>query len=101
MKTKRRKFTDEFRRDVVSMIEKEGYTLKEASAKFDIHESLLAKWKKQYGSQVSSSVFSQQDHNELELLRKTNKKLERELRRSQQEKEILKKAKAFFVIENQ
>jgi transposase len=43
---KKRTYTEEFRRDAVSLIRKEGYTLKEASERLGIHESILGKWRR-------------------------------------------------------
>lgn len=94
---KKRTFSEEFRRDAVSLIEREGYTLKEASERLGIHESILGKWKRRLGGQgsVIQSPSSEGDnlHEEVRRLRIENRRL-------QMEREILKKATAFFAKES-
>ena len=100
MEKKRRKYTEEFRKDVVSMIEKEGYSLQEASQRFDVHASILAKWKRRFSSTYSPMNHSSRLLETSEKLKQEVQKLQKENKRLLQEREILKKAMAFFVSEN-
>jgi transposase len=43
---RKRTFTEEFKRDAVTLIHREAYTLKEAASRLSIHESVLGKWKR-------------------------------------------------------
>ena len=96
MKRKRRKFTKEFKEEAVKLVVEEGYQISEASRNLGIHANLLGRWKREYedgdrgGSDSESSVGMRA---ELNRLRKENKRLK-------MEREILKKAAAFFAKES-
>ena len=95
MKRKRRKFTKEFKEEAVKLVLEEGYQISEASRNLGIHANLLGRWKREYedgkgGSDSESSVGMRA---ELNRLRKENKRLK-------MEREILKKAAAFFAKES-
>ena len=95
---KKRIFTDEFKQDAVALIVKEGYTLKEASERLGIDESVLGKWrhKIEQTTDRSPSDLASSD----ELLAEENRRLKAENRRLQMERDILKKATAFFAKES-
>lgn len=86
----RKTYSASFKRDAVSLLTKEGYTLKAASENLGVSQSALMKWKNRYGK-ISSSELGV----EVEL-----KQLRTENRRLKMEREILKKAAAFFAKEN-
>lgn len=89
----RRTHSDEFRRNAVSMVEDQGYTTTQAARELGINQNLLRTWRKKYGkAAVESSGLSQNDQEELERLRKENQRL-------RMERDILKKATAFFANE--
>ena len=91
----RRNFSDEFKRDAVSLVTEQGYSLARAARSLDLHPNLIRKWKqKLMGTKKDSSSLTEDEKAELKRLRKEN----RELRT---EKEILKKATIFFARENQ
>jgi transposase len=91
MKKKPKRFSVEFKKDTVRLMKQEGYTLKEASANLGISLSSLQRWREIYQEQVPISQLSESE--ELKLLRKENRRLK-------MEREILKKAAAFFAQEN-
>ncbi len=95
-KKKRRKYTQEFKEEAVKLITEQGYSLAEAGRNLDVHPNILGKWKKDIegvaGAELSAAgIVSVQS--ELKCLRKENKRL-------RMEREILKKAAAFFAKES-
>ena len=90
-KRERRSFTDEFRRNAISLVEDQGYTTAQAARELGIHQNLLRTWRKKYGKD-SEDTLSKSDQDELDRLRK-------EVRRLRMERDILKKATAFFANE--
>ena len=81
------KYTDEFRRDAVAMIESEGLTTAEVGRRLGVNANLLRKWRLKYGKKSKSQEL-QSD------LESENRRLRDEVRRLQMEREILKKAAA-------
>ena len=96
MKRKRSKFTKEFKEEAVKLVLEEGYQISEASRNLGIHVNLLGRWKREYedgGRGGPDSESSGGMRAELNRLRKENKRLK-------MEREILKKAAAFFAKES-
>ena len=95
-KRKRKKYTREFKEGAVKLITEEGYQLSEAARNLGIHPNMLSRWKREIlGDDESSSGASNSNdvQAELQRLRKENKRLK-------MEREILKKAAAFFAKES-
>ena len=93
VKRVRRTHADEFRRNAVSMVEDQGYTAAQAARELGVNQNLLRTWRKKYGKAAAeSSGLSQNDQEELDRLRKENQRL-------RMERDILKKATAFFANE--
>ena len=89
----RRTHSDEFRRNAVSMVEDQGYTTAQAARELGVNQNLLRTWRKKYGKAAGeSSGLSESDQEELDRLRK-------EVSRLRMERDILKKATAFFANE--
>jgi transposase len=95
-KRKRRKFTDEFKQDTIRLIRESGKTVAEIARDLDLSESAVRNWLTQAeidegcGGQGELTTAERQ---ELQRLRRENKQL-------QMEREILKKAAAFFAKES-
>jgi transposase len=95
-KRKRRKFTNEFKKDTIRLIRESGKTVAEIARDLDLSESAVRNWLKQAeidegrGGQGELTTAERQ---ELQRLRRENKQL-------QMEREILKKAAAFFAKES-
>jgi transposase len=95
-KRKRRQFTDEFKQDTVRLIRESGKTVAEIARDLDLSESAVRNWLNQAeidegrGGQGEITTAERQ---ELQRLRRENKQL-------QMEREILKKAAAFFARES-
>ena len=97
MTQKRKKFSKQFKIDAVKLVTEQGYNVSEAARNLDIHHSSLRRWKKQLETS-SNQAFPGKGHlspekEELDRLRKEVKKL-------RMEREILKKAAAFFANES-
>ncbi len=89
---KPRKYTDEFREEAVKLVTEQGYSVTEAAKSLGITTKLLYNQKDKLAKQTSGEVLSKDERAELVKLRKENKRL-------QMEREILKKASAFFAKE--
>lgn len=93
---KRRKFTPEFKADAVRLCTTGGKTFAEVTKQFDLTETSLRKWVKQAEVDAGKGppdALTTAEHAELAELRKRVKRLE-------MERDILKKATAFFAKEN-
>jgi len=89
----RRNHTKEFKEEAVKLISEQGYGISEAARNLGINPNLLGRWKREMvegGNSESVSMVNMQT--ELSHLRKENKRLKLE-------REILKKAAAFFAKE--
>jgi transposase len=93
----KREYSEEFRRDAVKLVTIENYSFKDAAASLDVGEQSLRNWHKKY---APPPVPCGDDATEKEL-RAEIKRLTKELKRADLEREILKKATAFFVKESQ
>ena len=86
-------YSDEFKRDAVQQITVRGYPVREVARRLGVSSHSLYKWLKLFGEPVAKSVSV--DH-EAE-----NRRLKRELARVTEERDILKKATAYFARESQ
>ncbi|WP_054030281.1 transposase [Desulfatitalea tepidiphila] len=88
-----RGFTKEFKVDAVKLVTEQGYKLSEAARNLEIDSSVLRRWKEQIEKEGMQAFpgkgFMTAEKEELHRLRKKAKQLE-------MERDILKKAKAFF-----
>jgi transposase len=95
--TKRREFTRQFKIDAVKLVTEQGYKLSEAARNLGVDPSVLRRWKVQFETE-GLDAFPGKGHmtaekEELARLRKENKRL-------RVERDILKKATAFFAKES-
>jgi len=89
-----RKYTKEFKEEAVNLVVEQGYSIVEAARNLGVDPSTLGKWKnKSTSGGFSASGNSKNTQEELCRLRKENKRLK-------MEREILKKAAAFFAKES-
>jgi transposase len=90
----RRQYTPEFRRSAVALLIEQNYTVAQAAESLGILPSTLKFWLKQHRKRNGAvSAVEETD------LRKRNAELERENQRLRMERDILKKAAAFFARE--
>jgi transposase len=90
--SKRNRFTDEQKQNAVRLIDQEGYTKEAAAKAIGCAKSAIHRWHVQYGRKPAACG---PDASHLELIAE-NKRLREQLRRTEMEREILKKATAYF-----
>lgn len=89
----RRKFNLEFKLSAVRLVKEQGYTAAEAGKSLGVDPSSVRWWVKSLGDQVNGPASGEAAlRSELQRLRKENARL-------QMERDILKKAAAFFAKE--
>jgi transposase len=90
---KRKRYTREFKQDAVSLVTREGYTIAEAARRLDVNENMLGRWKRELAVDGQEAFRGHgvrtQEAEELHRLREENRRLKLE-------RDILKKATAFF-----
>ena len=95
-KRKRRAFTDEFKQETVRLVREGGKSIPQVARDLDLTESSLRNWVQQANIDEGRGIrgeLTTSEREELQRLRRENKRL-------QMEREILKKAAAFFAKEN-
>ncbi len=80
----------EFKRAAVALVTEQGYSPKQAAVSLGVHVNTLQYWIKVYGRKPQAQAET------METLRVRLKQLEAENQRLPMEREILKKATAFF-----
>ena len=91
---KQRRHNEEFKREAVKLVTNQGYTLAEAARSLGLDASLVRSWKLKYApeAQNGAAKMPESDQEELGRLREENRRL-------RMERDILKKATAFFANE--
>jgi transposase len=96
MTRRRRTYTSEFKVEAVKLVTEQGYSVAEAARSLGVHETLLRSWKQALQAQGDQAFPGQGNppavEEELRRLRAENKRL-------LAERDILKKAAAFFAKE--
>jgi len=91
MAKRRRRYTEEFKREAVRLYESSGKTQVQIEAELGIGGGRLSRWNQQYGTGAGSN---HEEGEELVATAKRVRQLERENEILRQEREILKKAVA-------
>lgn len=97
MKRQRRKHSSEFKREAVALVTEHDYSCADAGRSLNINANLISRWKQEFENNAAGA-FPGKGKRTVEQQRIYE--LETENRRLRMEKEILKKATAFFVKEN-
>ena len=95
-KRKRRKFTAAFKADAVRLCSVGGRTIRQVASDLDLTETALRDWVKRAAIDAGNGppdALTTAEREELQRLRRDNKRL-------LMERDILKKATAFFAKEN-
>lgn len=95
--TTRKKYTREFKEDAVRLVTEQGYRAAEAARNLGLDRGMLARWVKELQEEGAEAFRGngQLSEREQELRR-----LREENRRLKLERDILKKAAAFFAKES-
>jgi len=89
-------FSEEFKQDAVRLVVSENYTIAAAAKAVGVGEQSLRKWH----ARLAPKPEPCGENASLDELRVENQRLRRELRRAEMEREILKKATAYFAKES-
>jgi len=87
-----KQYPKEFKDEAVALVLDQGYSVAEAAKSLGVATNLLYRWKDQQDQLSTNQGLAEEERTELQRLRKENKEL-------RMEKEILKKASAFFAKE--
>ena len=97
MVKKRQTYTPEFKRDAVSLVTTQGYSYADAERSLGIKSNMLSRWKREQEAQGEQAYPG---NGRLTPEQQRIHELEKENRRLQMERDILKKATAFFAKES-
>jgi len=93
----RKKYSQEFKHDAVKLVTEQGYRVSEASRNLDVNTGVLRRWIKELEKDKAVAFPGNgrmtPEQEEIKRLREENKRL-------LMEREILKKAAAFFANES-
>ena len=85
------KFPEEFKLEAVRQVIERGYTVSDVAKRLGISVQSLYKWVKEYSPNATDRYEA-----ELKEVRRENLKLKADLSRAKEERDILKKAAAYF-----
>lgn len=91
-KRSRKIHSEEFKREAVELVKSQGYSRAEAGRSLDIAPNMIGRWIREFEEKDSGERLNSDEREELKRLRRENREL-------QMEKEILKKASAYFAKE--
>ena len=96
MAKQRRRFSQEFKQEAVKLVKEGGVGITEAARNLGVHDTSLRRWLKQFDidhGKGPSGALTTEEKDELRRLRQ-------EVRTLRMEREVLKKATAFFAKES-
>lgn len=89
-----KRYTDEFKIEVVKQVTEKGHKASEVASRLGISSHSIYAWVKKYGPDSADYKIQSDQQSEINRLKK-------ELRRVTEERDILKKAAAYFAKESQ
>ena len=92
LKKSHKSYPQTFKDEAVLMVLEQGYSVADAAKSLGVSTSLLYNWKEKHEALKQGITLEESERDELKRLRRENKEL-------RMEKEILKKASAFFARE--
>ena len=96
-KRRRRTFSEEFKRDAVNLVVVEGYSFAATARAVNVSPGSLKEWHDKYAPSPEACG----EDATVEQLQAENQRLRKELRPAELEREILKKATAYFAKQSQ
>ncbi len=94
--TSRKKYSKEFKLDAVSLVIEQDYSIADAARSLGINANMLGRWAKQHRSEEGQAF---RGNGKLTPEQEENRKLKARVKRLEMERDILKKATAFFAAE--
>jgi transposase len=93
----RRKFSREFKLEAVKMVKERGVALRQAARDLEINENMLRRWIREFGEDPQDAFpgLGHMKPEQSEIAR-----LQREVAKLKMERDILKKAAAYFAKES-
>lgn len=88
-----KRYTEEFKIEAVKQVTDRGYSAPDVAKRLGVSQPTLYEWIKRYGVPASERMETQSQSAEI-------RKLKAELRRVTEERDILKKATAYFAKES-
>ena len=85
---RRRRFTREFKVEAVKLVRERGVSVAQAGRDLDVHENVLRKWVKEFGSDPVQAFLGQ---GQLKSEQQEIERLRREVNKLKAERDILKK----------
>lgn len=95
--TLRKQYSKEFKLDAISLVLEQGYTRSEAAKSLDIRPDLIGRWMREHQADDDGQVY--RGNGKLTAEQEEIRKLKRQVKRLEMEKDILKKATVFFAAE--
>jgi len=96
-KRQRKDFTPDFKNDAIKLITEQGYSCSEVARRLGINSSNVSRWVREHRQQGQEHAENGISNRELEA---QIRQLKKENKRLLMEREILKKAAAFFANES-
>jgi transposase len=93
----RRKFTREFKLEAVKLIKERGVSVAQASHDLGVHRTVLRTWVKDFGA---DPIQAFPGHGQMKAEQAEIARLKREVIKLKAERDILKKAAAYFARES-
>ena len=93
----RRKFTREFKREAVRLIKERGVTVAQAARDLGVHGTVLRSWVKAFADDPAQAFPG---HGQMKPEQAEIARLQREVTKLKAERDILKKAAAYFAKES-
>jgi transposase len=92
----RRKFSREFKLEAVNLVRERGVTVAQAARDLDVHENVLRKWVRELGKDPKHAFPG---HGQMKPAQLEIDRLRKEVAKLKAERDILKKAAAYFAKE--
>ena len=92
----RRTFSEQFKRDAVNLVVNQGYSFSRAASAVGVSSRSLREWHEKFASEPEPCG----DDASVEELTAEVKRLRKQLQQAEMEREILKKATAYFAKES-
>ena len=93
----RRRFGREFKVEAVRLVKDRGVSVAQAARDLDVHENVLRKWVKEFGADPAHAFPG---HGQMKSEQQEIERLRREVAKLKAERDILKKAAAYFAKES-